>query len=170
MITYKEKGVSMTRIGFLMFFAALIPLKCVAEDGDDCLYNQDAFIEMYAPLKAKYKNTKFIKKDKSLDIKFDDSKANVRYYGCEHYGTEINYFENKVKVYSDKELFEKTIDLIKRFGQDRIEVKTLRALLEGGKYEKSNGMYMVNYPDMDEFTITVSAKQGTPVVSISFYN
>ncbi len=160
----------MTRIGFLIVFAALIPLKCVAEDGDDCLYNQDAFMEMYGPLKAEYKDTKFIKKDKSLDIKFDDSKVNVRYYGCEHYGTEINYFENKMKVYSDKEVFEKTIDLIKRFGQDRIEVKTLRALLDSGKYEKSNGMYMINYPDMDAFTIAVSAKRGVPVISISFYN
>ncbi len=159
----------MTRIGFLIFFAALFPLKCVAED--DCLYNQDAFVQMYVPLKAKYKDTKFLKEDKSLEIKLDDSKINVRYYGCEHYGTEISYFEkNSLKDYSDKEVFEKTIDLIKRFGQDRIKVKALRALLDSGKYEKSNGMYMVDYPDMDEFTITVSAKQGTPVISISFYN
>ncbi len=160
----------MTRIGFLILLAALVPLKCVAEDGDDCLYNQDAFVEMYAPLKAEYKDTKFIKKDKSLDIKLDGARVNVRYYGCEHYGTEIRYFENRKKAYSDREVVERTIDLIKRFGQDRIEVKALRALLESGKYEKSDGMYTVNYPDMDAFTITVSARRGTPAISVSFYN
>lgn len=158
----------MTRIGFLILFAAIIPLKCVAEG--DCQYNQDAFVEMYAPLMAKYKDTKLIKKDKSLDIKFDGSRVNVRYYGCEHYGTEINYFENKVKGYSDKEVLEKTIDLIKRFGQDRINVETLKAMLDSGRYKKSNGMYMVNYPGMDDFIIAVSVKQGETVVSISFYN
>lgn len=161
----------MIRIVFAGLLVALIPLETNAADGNDCLYNQDAFVEMYAPIKQEYKDTRFLKKDQSLEIKLDDSKVIVRYFGCEHYGTEINYFENKHEVYSDNEIFEKSIDLIKRFGQDRIDGGVLRSLLNSGKYEKfENRMFTVNYPGMDEFSITVDTQKGKPLIEIGFYN
>jgi hypothetical protein len=161
----------MSRIIFLLLFAAIIPLESNAEAGDDCLYNQDAFKEMYSPIKAKYKNTKYLKGDQSIEINLNDSKIIVRYFGCEHYGTEIKYFENQIKVYSDKEIFEKTIDLIKRFGQDRINLSVLRGLLNSGKYQKfENRTFTVNYPEMDELSITVDKQAGKPLIEIGFYN
>lgn len=161
----------MTRIIFLILLAFLVPPESKAEDGNNCLFNQDAFKEMYVPIKAKYKSTKYLKGDQSLEIKFNNSKVIVRYFGCEHYGTEIKYFETQTKFYSDKEIFEKTIGLIKRFGHDRINPSVLRGLLNSGNYQKlESRTFMVNYPEMDELSITVNTQASKPSLEISFYN
>lgn len=167
MLSIEDEG--MRRIVWMIFFFALIPLMSYAGDEDDCLYDQAAFKKMYAPIKEKYRHTKFLESEQALEIRLDGSKVIVRYYGCEHYATEIKYIENKNRPYSDKEIFDKTIDLVTRFGQRRINPSVLDGLLTSGKYEKvGDQTFLVNYPLMDEFSINVDRRVG--IIEIGFYN
>ena len=161
----------MKRIMLIAILVTLAPLESNAEENNECLYNQDAFIKMYAPIKKKYTHKKFLKREQALEIKLPDSKVIVRYFGCEHYGTEIKYFVDRSRPYPDKEIFDKTVDLISKFGQERIDPNVLDKLLKKGKYEKiENHTFFVNYQGMDEFSITVNGQAAKPLIEISFYN
>jgi hypothetical protein len=161
----------MKQLMLIAFLVILAPHESNAEENNECLYNQDAFIEMYAPIKKIYPHTKFLKREQALEIKLPGSRVIVRYFGCEHYGTEIKYFIDKSRSYSDKEIFDKTVDLINKFGQERIDPNVLGSLLKKGKYEKiENHIFLVNYQGMDEFSITVDGQAANPLIEIGFYN
>lgn len=165
-----QKG-SMKQLILMALLVILVPLESNADENNECLYNQDAFIAMYAPIKKKYPHTKFLKREQALEINLPDSKVIVRYFGCEHYGTKIKYFVYKMRPYTDKEIFDKTVDLLDQFGQERIDPNVLNSLLKKGKYERiENRTFIVNYQGMDEFAITVDGKVGKPLIEISFYN
>jgi len=138
---------------------------------DECLYNQDVYKEMYDGLRNKYKHTEYQKKDKSLEITLEDSKIIVWYGGCEHYGTKIRYFENKKKVYSKREIFDKSVHLVTLFARHMINPSELKAILSSGKYKEiEKGSFLVDYPTMDWFSITVGGRAGKPLIDIDFYN
>jgi hypothetical protein len=153
--------------------AGLLPLAGLAEKAkaDDCLYNQEAFKDMLEQLRSQYSNSKYTENKEALVIFLEHGAVTVSYGGCEHYSTEINYVARTNKAISTMGAFTKATELVKKFGQDRVDPKALRKLLSRKKYkELQSGMFIVPYPDMDEFTIEIGQKRVHATIVISFYN
>ena len=156
----------MTRVALTIF--TLTSLNCFA---DECLYDHNAFKQMYIEITKQHSKTEYLENGQSLKIYIGDKHVIVKHYGCEHYGTEIKYFESTDKPLTNKELYEKAINAVEQFGQGRIDSKKLRDLLLSGKVEKLDAhTHLVPYPYMDEFAIIFGKEPGEPLIEIQFYN
>ncbi len=153
--------------------AALIPLASIAggAGSDDCLYNPQAFKEMLEELVRNYAKARLSDDQRAVLIPLEDGTAKVSYGGCEHYGTEIKFVAASNRAYTRTEAFAKATDLVRQFGQDRVDSNALGRLLSQRKYEEGPpGIFLVPYRGMDMLTIGVRREAGHSTITVSFYN
>ncbi len=148
-----------------------LSLACVAGEEGECLYNPQAFRDMLKELKHKYPKSHYAEDRRALVIPQTDGEVTVSYGGCEHYGTQLDLAANRSEAYAPKEAFARAVDLVRQFGQGRVDPKKLEKLLAKGKYEENPpGVFTVPYPLMDELTISVGQDDGQATLTVSFYN
>lgn len=138
---------------------------------EQCLYNGKAFKDMLGQLLTEYPRSHYTPDKSAVAISFEDGAVKVTYGGCEHYSTEITFVAAHQQKYTVKEAFSKAVELVRQFGQHRVNSKALEKLLAQRKYEEIQpGLFGVSYPGMDEFTIEMGREGGHVTIVVSFYS
>lgn len=142
---------------------------------DECLYNQAVYKDMYDELTKQYSNSKYVTLEedkKALEIRFPESTLLIWYGGCEHYGTQLEYYSTIEEGFHDRsQLFTKVVELIALFGQHMVKPERLQEILDSNHYQEiAPNDYLVRYPSMDWFEIAHRTENAKAHISITFWN
>lgn len=133
----------------------LISTACFAskQGEEECIYNFHMHSGRLAEIKAKYPNSRYTKDHDGIIVPVADGTATVSYGGCLHFGYEISLRVDGKEPYERKKTFKRAVELVRQFGG--IDASKLDSLLLNGKYlETGPGAYLVDYPDVQELSVT----------------
>ncbi len=142
----------------VLMFAALIliPTACFASkqgEKEECIYDFHMHSGRLAEIKAKYPNSRYTKDHDGVIVPVADGTATVSYGGCLHIGYEISLRVDSKEPYERAKTFKRAVELVRQFGG--IDASKLDSLLSNGKYlETIPSAYLVDYPDVQELSIT----------------
>jgi hypothetical protein len=142
----------------------LILLSVSAYAEEDCVFNENAYIEFIKKYSAENKNSKIKPDGKTLIVNRNNEAIIVTGGGCVHLGVAIEL--RTKQTYTEEQFLQKTLDLSIEFGDWLINTKVLKKSIAKSKYQIIEGDY---YIEVDAMTVFSASYDNQGKISVDFY-
>lgn len=149
-------------IKLLAILLIFISVSAYAED--DCVFNENAYIEFIKQYKADNRNAKIGPDGKTLIVNRNNEEIVVKGGGCVHLGVAIELTTKQ--AFTEAQFLQKTLDLSLEFGAWLINTRALKESIANGKYQKIDDTYYIEVDAMTVFSAFYD-KQGN--INVDFY-
>ncbi|MDH3975180.1 MAG: hypothetical protein OEV42_12940 [Deltaproteobacteria bacterium] len=152
------------------------PAKQFAQiDEEECIFDQKEQLLEYKRLEKQYAGSEYIENEYKLVIPKGKNQVHLRKGGCVHYGMTIELVQPKTDKYRvDKPFFSEVISLLEAYGQDMVDMKLLRKLLDDKQWtdmsNESGRYFFINYEDYTSFEIYERNDDSQTIIGVNFYN
>ena len=141
---------------------------------EDCIFDTKNQEKVLVKLQEKYRGSKLLKNQKTLEIRWDTGIIRYQRGGCFDFGENIKYSISEDSDFSNQSvLFAQIIKMAKEFFRDLISGDEVEDILKKGKYSlsrlKHGDLYAIPHDRVIDLHILYSRKGKYQTIEVGYY-